>query len=344
MKKRYELPVAAALLLAMAAVPAASATTKRFPSKTTRITVMTRNVFLGTDLIPLATTPAGPTFEAAASKLLAEVRSGDPAGRMKVIADEIATATPDVVGLQEVSTWRTGPRGQQPTTTVADFLPLIGDELLKRHVHYNVVGKHLALHIVAPIEGNQDVTFDNGDVMLVRAGLKVSHVRATSYRKQFIVPTQAVGMVSPSRGYNAFDATIDGAKLHFVNTHLEAYDPATRLAQAQEAVAGPLKSTRTTILLGDLNSGAILPKPEDRPPYNAIAAAGFVPHRTKVNSCCFDELNDASKWDHNVDWIMSKGKGVKLVRSALTGSEQTPSGLHPSDHGAVISVLSVPRS
>src|SRR4029077_2013582 len=103
MKTRYQLPVAAALLLAMAAVPAASATTKKPPSKTTHITVMTRNVFLGTDLIPLATTPAGPQFEAAASKLLDEVRSGDPAGRMKAIADEIATAKPDVVGLQEVS-------------------------------------------------------------------------------------------------------------------------------------------------------------------------------------------------------------------------------------------------
>src|SRR5262249_54423015 len=156
-------------------------------------------------------------------------RSGDPAGRMKAIADEIATAKPDVVGLQEVSTWQTGPRGQQPTTMVADFLSQIGAELDRRHVHYTVVNKHLALHILAPIEGNQDVTFDNGDVMLARAGVKVSHVRGATYHKQFIVPTQAVGMVSPSRGYNAFDTTINGAKLHFVNTHLEAYDPVTRL-------------------------------------------------------------------------------------------------------------------
>ena len=107
-------------------------------------------------------------------------------------------------------------------------------------------------------------------------------MKSATYKTQFIVPTQAVGPVSPSRGYNSFDVTISGAKLHIVNTHLEAYDPATRLAQAQEAVDGPLKSARTTILLGDLNSGPDLPKPQDLPPYKAIADAGFAPQRTKV--------------------------------------------------------------
>lgn len=339
MTSRRSLLAVAVLLVAVAAAPAATAGT----AKTTHVTVMTRNVFLGGDLIPLATTPAGPQFEQAASKLLTEVRDGDPAARMKAIAGEIAKAKPDVVGLQEVSTWRTGPRGAAPTTTVADFLPAIMAELSHRHAGYKVVSKHLALHIVAPITGDQDVTFDNGDVVLARSSLKTSNVRSRVYKKQFIVPTQAVGQVDPSRGYNSFDVTIHGARLHVVNTHLEAYDTTSRLAQAQEAVAGPLKSARTTILLGDLNSGPTLPKPEDRPPYAAIAKGGFVPRRTSRNSCCFDKLTDTTGWDHNVDWIMTRGAHVKLVSSTITGSEKTPSGQHPSDHGGVISVLSVRR-
>jgi hypothetical protein len=35
--------------------------------------------------------------------------------------------------------------------------------------------------------------------------------------------------------------------------------------------------------------------------------------------------------------------GAKLVSSAVTGRERTRSGLHPSDHGGVISVLRLKR-
>jgi hypothetical protein len=35
--------------------------------------------------------------------------------------------------------------------------------------------------------------------------------------------------------------------------------------------------------------------------------------------------------------------GVKLVKSSITGREKTKSGLHPSDHGGVISVLRLKR-
>jgi len=74
---------------------------------------------------------------------------------------------------------------------------------------------------------------------------------------------------------------VHGIKFHFVNTHLEAYSADFRLKQAQELVKGPLRSKLPTILVGDLNSGPKLPKPEDRPPYDAIAKAGFKEARTK---------------------------------------------------------------
>ena len=101
---------------------------------------------------------------------------------------------------------------------------------------------------------------------------------------------------------------------------------------------GALRSGRPTILIGDLNSGPKLPKPEDRPPYLAIAKAGFKEERTPKFSCCFNELTDKTGWDHNVDHIMAK-PALKLVRSFITGSETTPAGVHPSDHGGVVSVL-----
>jgi endonuclease/exonuclease/phosphatase family metal-dependent hydrolase len=181
-------------------------------------------------------------------------------------------------------------------------------------------------------------------VILARKGVKVSRARSSDFEHQLVIPTRAVGEVSVNRSFNQLDARVRGAKFHFVNTHLEAYSADTRLDQAKELVKRALKGKARTVLVGDLNSGPDLEKPEDRPPYAAIAKAGFKPARTKKPQCCFsdDLTGDASEWDHIVDWVLTKPK-VKLVRSFVTGLETTPGGRHPSDHGGVVSVLRLKR-
>ena len=148
--------------------------------------------------------------------------------------------------------------------------------------------------------------------------------------------------MSVNRSFNQLDASVRGAKFHFVNAHLEAYSAATRLDQAKELVQRALRSKRQTILVGDLNSGPKLPKPEDRPPYQAIARAGFKEARTPTPQCCFNDDLVSGRWDHIVDHIMVRPK-VKLVRSFVTGNEKTPGGRRPSDHGGVVSVLRLKR-
>lgn len=332
---------AATVALAVPAAQARPASAAAAKAKTVRVTVMTRNLFLGADLIPLAIAPAGDQFKQAAAKLLTDIRATDPDGRMRLVAGEIASAKPDVVGLQEVSLWRTGPPGAAPTTVVADYLGTIMAELQRRGASYRVVTKKLGLSLQAPTSSGVDVSLQIGDALLVRRGVAASHAVSKVFKGQFSVPTQELGTVTTNRTYNAADLTVRGARLHVVNAHLEAYDAATRLTQAKELVAGPLRSARRTILLGDLNSGPKLPKAEDRPPYLAIAKAGFVPERTSAFSCCSDSLTKLH-WDHNVDWVMAKPR-VGLVRSFLTGREKTPGGIMPADHGGVVSVLSVPR-
>ena len=56
------------------------------------VTVMTRNLFLGADLIPLATTAPGAPFQQAAGNLFDEVKGTDPDARMKLIARETMLA------------------------------------------------------------------------------------------------------------------------------------------------------------------------------------------------------------------------------------------------------------
>jgi endonuclease/exonuclease/phosphatase family metal-dependent hydrolase len=310
--------------------------------KTATVTVMTRNVFLGADLIPLAVAAPGAEFEQRGGAMLNEVTAGDPVGRMQSIAGEIAGAKPDLVGLQEVSIWRTGPKGDPaPATTVRfDFLAALRAELARLKASYRVVALRYGLNVEGPTDQGVDVRLTLGDVVLAKKGVKVAHARSALFKDQLHFKTPALGDVNTSRTYNALDATVGGVRLHFVNTHLEAYSPEFRLAQAKELVAGTLKSKLPTILAGDLNSGPNLPKPEDRPPYQAIAKAGFKPRRAKAPSCCYTDLRGDAGWDHNVDWIMSK-PGLTLLRSSITGSQKTPSGVHPADHGGVVSVLRV---
>jgi endonuclease/exonuclease/phosphatase family metal-dependent hydrolase len=333
-RKLVAVALTATALTAGIAVPADAA-----KKKTTDVTFMTRNLFLGADLLPLATTK-GDDFEHAAGNLLNAVKATDPDGRMKLIAGEIAKAKPDLVGLQEVTLWKTGPKNDPApaTNVVVDYLSTIKRELKARGANYRVVADQRTLSLEGPTDQNVDLRFTDGNVVLARKGVKVSKAKSHDFKNQLRIPTQQLGTISVNRSYNELDARVRGAKLHLVNAHLEAYSPEFRLKQAKELVAGPLKSKLPTVLVGDLNSGPNLPKPEDRPPFKAIAKAGFKDRRTSKPQCCFDDGLTGGKWDHIVDHIMSKPK-LKLVKSFITGLETTPGGLHPSDHGGVVSVL-----
>jgi endonuclease/exonuclease/phosphatase family metal-dependent hydrolase len=325
---RKLLAVAVALVAPAGLAPAAA--------QARDVTVMTRNVYLGANLIPLATAPAD-QFRQTASGVFDSVAAGDPNGRMRLIAGEIAKARPDLVGLQEVSLWRTGTTA--PATTVAyDFSGAILARLRQLHAGYRLAVLERGFNVEGPTDKGFDVRLTLGDEILVRKGVKVSHVRAGVFEHQLTIPTQGIGPVVATRGWNALDAQVGKVKLHFVNTHLEAYDPSVRAAQAKELAAGPLKSKRTTILVGDLNSGPNLPQAPDRLAYAAIAKAGFKEERTAKFNCCLGDDLKSGGWDHNVDHIMARPK-VRLVRSSITGTETTAAGLHPSDHGGVVSTL-----
>ncbi|MEA2439073.1 MAG: hypothetical protein QOH76_497 [Thermoleophilaceae bacterium] len=331
-------------LAAPAVVPATAAPAAA--KKPPRITVMSRNLFLGADLIPLALAHPGDEFEKAAGKLLDQIIASEPDARMKLIAAEIAKAKPDLVGLQEVTLWRTGPKndGAPAKHVVVDYLATIRKELKRRGANYRVVADQRTLNLEGPTDRGVDLRFTDGNVVLARKGVQVTHAKSRDFKSQLVIPTFALGDVSVNRSFNQLDAKIGRARIHFVNAHLEAYSADYRLDQAKELVAGPLKSKKLpTVLVGDLNSGPKLPKKEDRPPYLAIANAGFKEARTPKFNCCFNDDLITGKWDHIVDHIMTRPK-FKLVRSFVTGNTaKTPGGLAPSDHGGVVSLLQLPK-
>src|SRR5215471_16392163 len=93
-----------------AGAPGSSPMSPSPPTMTPNIvTVMTQNMDDGTDFGPIFGALTLDTLKAAAAATYAEVQASNIPERATALASEIVATQPDVVGLQEVSLWRTGP-------------------------------------------------------------------------------------------------------------------------------------------------------------------------------------------------------------------------------------------
>ncbi len=252
-----------------------------------RVTVMTRNLFLGADLGPAIAARTLPELMAANAAIFAHVQKVDFTRRAKVLAKEIADAEPDLLGLQEAAMWRTGPIGNPaPATTVAyDYLAMLRAELAALDAPYDVVISQDEADLEAPASAPyfQDIRLTQRDVILVKRGadLTLSNPRAAHFVINLPIPSPATGTVLVStRGWTSVDVVKGKKPFRFVNTHLEAFNAQVRLAQAAELIAGPLALPPggDVVLAGDLNSGPELPVPENRLAYQALVAGGHGRH------------------------------------------------------------------
>src|SRR5262245_53165608 len=98
-------------------------------------TVMTYNVDEGTDLAPVLSATTLEELLKAVAEVCLEVQASNIPERAAGIAREIEATRPDLIGLQEMSKWLTGPLGSPPPTTVQfDALNSLLDELAKRNL------------------------------------------------------------------------------------------------------------------------------------------------------------------------------------------------------------------
>src|SRR5262245_7510119 len=136
------LPKALAAVVAVAAlaIPAGTAGAAHKHKSDRELTVMTRNLYLGTDLTPIFAATSQTALLAAVNAAWTQVQSNDFPARAQAIADEIADSEPDLVGLQEAMLYRTDvpPDGPaSPAETVAyDFVQLLVDALAQRGLEY----------------------------------------------------------------------------------------------------------------------------------------------------------------------------------------------------------------
>jgi endonuclease/exonuclease/phosphatase family metal-dependent hydrolase len=347
-----------------------------------QVNTMTRNLYLGADLGPAIGAPSLDAFVAANGQILREVSANDFPTRAKGLAREILAAKPDLVGLQEVALWRTGPPSLAPvlsgvpsaTIVRFDYLQLLLDQLNRGPDRYEVVVVQDEFDLEAPADENQ-VPGDgpaaqgipnaevNGrltmrDVILARRGAGVQTENPQSGNFQTLLAVPILGKpLTIKRGWTATDAKVRGSGwFRFVNTHLEAFDPAAlkpsiRSLQAAELVAptGPATSELPVILVGDLNSDDDTVEPGDRQAYETLIAAGMVERSTgDPLSCCLDSSllavgagGSVADFDHQVDHIMTRDPDqVRLLDSEVSGRYPV-NGFWSSDHAGVFSALSL---
>ena len=366
MNPRRSVLAVVVLALVATAFPTAAEAKKKGP----KITVMTRNLFLGADLSPAIGAASLAEAIDGAGTIWNELQSTKFAERAKPLAREIKRSKADLVGLQEVALWRTqtpsdlgappqNPNGKRATKVAQDFLAILKRELKKAHAGYKVVVVQSEFDSELPVDqdhndatgGLEGADFDARltmrDVILVRRASKVKlgKTRRGHYTTRF--EPNVGGFVLPvDRGWASVEAKLGKKKFRFVDTHLEAFgDPKIREAQAVELTKGPLKTKRQVILVGDLNSGIARHNEPEQPgddlAFRALAGFGMKDNGA-IQSCCYPSLFDPNGvFDHTVDHVLSK-PGLKKIKAVVTGnkrSERTPSGLWPSDHGGVVSTL-----
>jgi hypothetical protein len=382
LSRRAALALGALAAIAALAVPTAAADAPPAPKKAKKgqLTVMTRNLFLGADLGPGLAATNFQELANGAGVILNQVDDNRFPLRAKGLAAEILKKKPDLVGLQEVSWWRTDecgiPLPIDASRTRYDYLRLLLERLNKGKKRYEVVVSQPEFDFEVPVNVDGDETTGepvpalgiegcelNGrltmrDVILAkRDGVKTTAATGGHFENLLAVAPGGFA-IDVTRGWTRANVKIKGVpKFRFVNTHLEAFDdetmvPSIRSDQARELVApgGPATGPLPVVLVGDLNSDVRTEvQPGDAQAFQALLDVGFRPRSTwEPLSCCLnadlltqDGGGSISDFDHKVDHVMTDTPGrVRLVRSSVTG-RQPVNGFWSSDHAGVVSALKI---
>jgi endonuclease/exonuclease/phosphatase family metal-dependent hydrolase len=313
--------VVAILALCAIAVAATPADARGHKPK---VRVMTRNLYLGADLSPGINAQTFDQLKDAAGEILNQVDQNKFQVRARGLATEILSHKPDLVGLQEVALWRTGPckvivppNPFEAKHVRYDFLKLLLKRLNAGGERYRAVEvqPEFDFETEANTDGSPDHSCDTNarltmrDVILARRHAGVETTKPEGEHYNTLLQEKVSGIpLNVTRGWTAVNAKVrQTPRFRFVNTHLEAFDNQpqnhtnqgtdvgngkVRKAQAQELIApgGPATGKRPVILVGDLNSDVKTQlKPGDGAADWWLLSHGFRERSTHDPlSCCLD--------------------------------------------------------
>jgi len=315
------------------------------------LAVLDWNVYYGTDLAAAL----GGDF----ATLIGLLQATDMPARAEAVAEQIAAARPDVVTLQEVATW-----GGGALPASYDYLDLLVSALEERGADYEVAAATETF--AASVPGL--LQFTESLVILAREDLTTGNAQGGIFQAGLPIPVEFGGTLT--KGWASVEVTLKGRTYRVVTTHLEPADVGEdhevdqdlhdlQKAQAAELL-GELEGTEVPVVLtGDLNSNADGSSTET---YEMVTGNGFVDtwlvgrqrgdgHTAGQDA---DLDNEDSTLDHRIDYVLFRdartadGRTYRgSVHAELLGedsADRTDSGLWPSDHAGVYSVLRTEQS
>lgn len=310
-----------------------------------KLSVMTWNVYLGADLIPIIVPGSDPLPQRVTEVFRQFLATSFPS-RARAIAHQIYSKKPDIIGLQEAELWElTRPNYDKIQYNFVDTLLTI---LESWGMKYRIAAENCNTKVELPdISGNL-VQLTDRDVILIRDSVEIEITQKQEANFKTNLQVEIAGQpFTILRGWSAIDFCLDGQPFRLVNTHLDPYSPDVQMDQSNELLAGPGKTELPLIFMGDFNSNADGSGTET---YKNLIAAGFkdawiAASKDNGFTCCQDAdlLNAESLLNERVDLILFKNiKNLNSVEADLVGEEEidrTCTGLWPSDHAGVTSKL-----
>jgi endonuclease/exonuclease/phosphatase family metal-dependent hydrolase len=279
---RRKVALLLALLNLVSIAPSASA------SEPYQVTVMSRNLYLGADVgVALDLIP---DFPAAAQFMWDQVKATDFSKRVTKLAGEAALDKPDLIGIQEATTWYCKKNLWSSKVAVFDFLkqfieatketktPYVlakADGVEAYNPGYSIAAIPYLTKVEDPsvfqsIFGSDSAScgFTIGDAILIREDLASNVIRVgnTEYDATYsIVPT----IMTIYRGYTWLDLKVKDSVVRVVSTHLESIWDENKVPnsalQAQQLVSDLANSKMPLIVMGDFNADYRDPRPVNAP-------------------------------------------------------------------------------
>lgn len=253
-----------------------------------RITVMSRNLYLGADVgVALELIP---NFPKAAQFMWDQVKATNFSARAPKLAREAAQDRPEIIGVQEATTWYCKKDLFSDKVEVFNFLDQFIAATKETGVGYSLATANgveafnpgysiAAIPYVTkvrdpqtfnPIFGQDTAAcgFTIGDALLVRDDVKDSIIQVgnSEYDATYsIVPT----LMTIYRGYTWADFKVQDTVVRLVTTHLESIWDENKVPnsalQAQQLVADLKDAKMPVIIMGDFNADYRDPRPVSEP-------------------------------------------------------------------------------
>jgi len=278
------------------------------------VKVMTQNLYLGADIFKIvqAAQEDPDSIPYVVAEVFQTMIYTNFWARAEAIANEIEAKKPDIIGLQEVSTFYIqtpgdffnfipdpgggpipiplpNPDAEPATEVFIDFYTVLNTALKARGMYYkayHVTNADVELPMIDPNAGPpfylSDVRLVDHDYILVKQGNPSWRVLDRNYATNLGLEL-AGSYVEFTRGYLVVGVYVRGEFYRFVNTHLEVRsspDSVFRVVQSAQMteLLGTLKflsflNPKPTILVGDLNSS-----PDDVPGFGLHPEYGWLPY------------------------------------------------------------------